>query len=100
MLFGGLGDDLVDYQPQMGVFQNYVYVNEALQNVAKKQPHVGFVPADGLRPNPDNLHFSARALREFGMRDYEEFLKPENKGAAVPEKSADDAKAKRAMEAL
>ena len=100
MLLGRLGDDLVDYQPEMGVFQNYVYVNEALQNVAEKQPRVGFVPADGLRPNPDNLHFSAKALREFGLRYYGEFLKLENTGVAVTEKSADAAKAKSAMEAL
>ena len=100
VLLGGLGDYLVDYQPEMGVFQNYVYVNEALQSIARKQPHVGFVPADGLRPNPDNLHFSARALREFGLRYYEEFLKLEDRGAVVREKSADAAKAKSAMEAL
>ena len=100
VLLGGLGDYLVDYLPQMGVFQNYVYVNEALQNVAKKQSRVGFVPADGLRPNPDNLHFSAKALREFGVRYYEEFLQLESKDVAATEKSADAAKAKSAMEAL
>ena len=99
VLLGGLGDSLVDFQPEQGVFRNYVYVNEALQSVVKKQPHVGFVPADGLRPNPDNLHFSAKALREFGHRYYEEFLKLENK-AVIAEKSTDAAKAKSAMEAL
>ena len=100
VLLGGLGDYLVDYLPAMNVFQNYVHVNDALQSVAKKQPRVGFVPADGLGPNPDNLHFSAKALREFGLRYYEEFLKLEDKDAAVGEKSADAAKAKSAMEAL
>ena len=100
VLVGGLGDYLVNYQPQMGVFENYVHVNEALQNVAKKQPNVGFVSAEGLGANPDNLHFSAKALREFGLRYYEEFLKLEERGAVAAEKSTDAAMAKSEMEKL
>lgn len=99
VLLGGLGDYLVDFHPEQGVFRNYVYVNEALQSIAKKQPNVGFVPADGLKPNPDNLHFSAKALREFGHRYYEEFLKIESKAVFV-EKSTDAAMAKSEMEKL
>ncbi|MBE6656085.1 MAG: sialate O-acetylesterase [Ruminococcaceae bacterium] len=100
VLVGGLGDYLVNYHPEMGVFGNYVYVNEALQNVAKKQPNVGFVSAEGLGANPDNLHFSAKALREFGLRYYEEFLKLEDREAVAVEKSTDAAMAKSEMEKL
>ena len=97
-LVGGLGDYLANYHAEIA--RNYPHVNKALQSVAEKDPLVGFVPADGLKPNPDNLHFSAKALREFGIRYYEEFLKLETKEALLAEKSAEDAKAKSAMEAL
>ena len=83
-LVGGLGDYLVNYHPELGYFgENYKKVNIALQNIAKKQPNVGFVPADGLLPNKDNLHFSAASLRAFGIRYYEAFLKLENTDAPV-----------------
>lgn len=97
-LVGGLGDYLVNYHAEIA--RNYPHVNKALQSVAEKDPLVGFVPADGLTANPDNLHFSAKSLREFGHRYYEEFLKLENKNAALAEKSADAAMAKSEMEKL
>ena len=47
---------------------------------------IGFASAKGLKANPDNLHFCAEALREFGLRYYEEFLKLENKEKLFEEK--------------
>lgn len=76
-LLGGLGDYLKDC-PRGPKFQNYPFVNTALQAVAEKEPAMGFVSAEGLGANPDNLHFSAAALREFGLRYYEEFIKLED----------------------
>ena len=76
-LLGGLGDYLKDC-PRGPKFQNYPFVNTALQAVAAKEPQIGFVSAEGLGANPDNLHFSAAALREFGLRYYAEFLKQED----------------------
>ena len=76
-LLGGLGDYLKDC-PRGPKFQNYPFVNTALQAVAAKEPQIGFVSAEGLGANPDNLHFSAAALREFGLRYYGEFLKLED----------------------
>ena len=76
-LLGGLGDYLKDC-PRGPKFQNYPFVNTALQAVAEKEPQMGFVSAEGLGANPDNLHFSATALREFGLRYYAEFLKRED----------------------
>jgi hypothetical protein len=43
-------------------------VDQAQRNVAARVPIVAFVPSDGLTSNPDNLHFDARSLREFGKR--------------------------------
>lgn len=87
-LVGGLGDFLKKYENP--IFQNYVYVNEALRRVAEKRERVGFVSAEGLMGNRDNMHFSAKALREFGVRYYEEFLKHEDKNKIFEEKPSAD----------
>lgn len=80
VILGGLGDFLVDCEK--GNFKNYVHVNAALQAMAEKLPNFGFASAVGLGANADNLHFSAAALREFGLRYYAEFkrLAPELSG--------------------
>lgn len=70
ILVGGLGDFLVNLvtSPDM---KNYVFVNEQLEKIGREYPNCGFVSAVGLGSNPDNLHFNAKALREFGLRYYE-----------------------------
>lgn len=88
-LVGGLGEYL-EFCPREEPLQNYVYVNEALQSFAEKEAMTGFVSAKGLGANPDLLHFSATALREFGNRYYEEFLKLEDKNKVFEEKSTMD----------
>ena len=98
-LLGGLGDYLQDYS-DVEIAQNYVYVNEALQRVAEKNPMTGFVPAHGLGANPDNLHFSASALREFGERYYSEFKKLESKDKSFAEKQTSDQLIQNAIECL
>ena len=77
VILGGLGDFLLNCEK--GDFSGYVYVNAALRSMAQTLPGFGFAGAEGLKANPDNLHFSAAALREFGLRYYEEFkrLAPE-----------------------
>ena len=70
LLLGGLGDYLLQYKKDM---TNYVHVNAALEEMARKLPNTGFVSAAGLGANPDNLHFSAAALRAFGERYYAVF---------------------------
>ena len=87
-LVGGLGDFLKRFDNP--IFANYVYVNDALRRVAEKRERVGFVSAEGLESNPDNMHFSAKALREFGVRYYEEFLKHEDKNKIFEEKPSAD----------
>lgn len=88
-LLGGLGDYL-EFCDRSDIFKNYIYVNEALERVAGKNKMTGFVSAKGLGANPDNLHFSAQALREFGVRYYNEFLKIEDKNKVFIEKSTLD----------
>lgn len=85
-LVGGLGDFLVDYYNN----DNYLYVNNALKAYADENEMTGFVSAEGLGANPDNLHFSAEALREFGLRYYNEFKKLEDKNKVFVEKSTPD----------
>jgi hypothetical protein len=60
----------------------------------------GFVSAKGLGANPDNLHFSAAALREFGVRYYNEFLKLEDKNKVFEEKPAFELAIKSGLEHL
>ena len=88
-LLGGLGDYL-EFCDRSDKFKNYIYVNEALEMVAGKNKMTGFVSAEGLGANPDNLHFSAEALREFGVRYYNEFVKIEDKNKVFMEKSTLD----------
>lgn len=89
LLVGGLGDYL-QFCPREEHFENYVHINAALQSFAEKEPMTGFVSAEGLDSNPDYLHFSAKALREFGHRYYEEFLKLEDKNKVFEEKASMD----------
>ena len=73
-LLGGLGDflkDCVKY-PEL---VNYPKINAALQEMADHDPLIGFVSAEGLLGNPDNLHFSSSSLYAFGLRYLEEFEK-------------------------
>ena len=88
-LLGGLGDYL-EFCDRSEKFKNYTYVNQALEKVAEQGKMTGFVSAKGLGANPDNLHFSAKALREFGVRYYDEFKKLEDKNKVFYEKSTPD----------
>ena len=67
-VLGGLGDYLECYP-----LKNHIYINQALQNTASCNENVGFVSAEGLMSNPDNLHFNAQSLYDFGLRYFEEF---------------------------
>ncbi len=73
-LLGGLGDFLSECTLDEKL-KNYIYVNNALKKVAKENAMTGFVSAKGLGANPDNLHFNAKALYEFGLRYFDEFEK-------------------------
>lgn len=82
-LLGGLGDYLPLHSER---YKNYVYINVALENLAEEIPMTGFVPAKNLKPNPDNLHFCSKALREFGLRYYSVFSALEDRNKVFAEK--------------
>ncbi len=69
-ILGGLGDYLEFYP-----LKNYIHLNHALEDIATCNEMVGFASAKGLTSNPDNLHFNAQSLYEFGIRYFEEFEK-------------------------
>ena len=73
-LLGGLGDFLADCQLSEDL-ANYHYVNDALRRIANDDENCAFVSAAGLGANPDNLHFSANALKAFGLRYFNEYQK-------------------------
>lgn len=104
-LVGGLGDFLCLYTTQVdGVSKpNAPYgpqVNVALEAFTASQPYMGFVPATGLTANPDNLHFNAKSLYEFGLRYFDVYQKVVDPNRVIAaEVSVDDSK-RSAMEAL
>ena len=71
-IIGGLGDFLKDRTCDP-FLANYPIVNEQLKLVAERNKLVGFVSAEGLGANKDNLHFNSESLYEFGLRYFEEF---------------------------
>lgn len=85
IIVGGLGDYLANYVCP-DISKKYVFVNEALKSFVKNVPLTGFASAEGLTSNPDNLHFSAKSLREFGERYYREFEKLEIKDRVFEKK--------------
>lgn len=89
-LVGGLGNYLARHRKADGtdspIAANYTKVNAALRKIASEQPHMGYVPADGLADKGDTLHFCAKALREFGLRYYEVFRTLEDRGRIWEEK--------------
>ena len=87
-LLGGLGDFLPLYTANQ-FLKNYAHVNEALVSLADAEKRIGFVSAEGLSANPDNLHFNAASLYEFGRRYFEEFERLRDPHKVFEEKSGD-----------
>jgi hypothetical protein len=99
ILVGGLGDFLKDFSSE-NISKNYPIVNDALKRVAASDDMIGFVSAEGLGGNPDNIHFSAAALREFDERYYAEFRKLERADKVFVEKCTADQAIRNDIEVL
>lgn len=97
-LVGGLGDFLKDFHEPQSVI--YPKINQALERFSQNNKMTGFVSAEGLTANPDNLHFNAKSLREFGVRYYNEFVKLEDKNKVFVEKATPDCAIRNAIEKL
>ena len=65
--------------------ENYTKINDALKSAAGKMERTAFVSDNNLPCNPDNLHFSAKGLYEFGLRYYDAFLTVEDKDKVFPD---------------
>jgi len=74
LIVGGLGDFLPHCASDDNL-KNYTHVNNALMCCARNSTYVAYASAEGLTSNPDNLHFNAASLYEFGHRYFEEFAK-------------------------
>ena len=99
IIVGGLGDFLKDRLESPNLAY-YGKVNEALREFADLTHRCAYVCAEGLTSNPDNLHFSAEGLYEFGLRYYEAFRAVEDTERVFPEKVDMDAAYRTAMEEL
>lgn len=97
-ILGGLGDFLENHSSEK--LHNYRAVNAELKKIAASNELYGFASAEGLSSNADNLHFSAQALREFGLRYYGEFKMLEKQDRVFVEKSSPDDAVRTAMEEL
>lgn len=98
-LLGGLGDYLKNCTLSDHL-KNYAQVNNALMQVAATHERVGFVSAEGLTANPDQLHFNAPSLHEFGIRYFNEFEKLKDPNKQFLEKPDQDSAVRTAMELL
>ena len=99
LVVGGLGDFLKDYV-ESPALANYTHINQALIQFAERTPHTVFASAEGLTPNPDNLHFNHRSLQDFGLRYYDAFKSVEDKTRIFDEKSKMDDAIRTEMELL
>ena len=97
-IVGGLGDFLHDFSAHYAHYSDII--NGHLENFAREHELVGFAPATGLSGNPDNMHFSAKGLREFGLRYYEEFCRLEDKNRVFEERNTFDSGIKNVLEQL
>ena len=68
-LVGGLGVFLKNHVGKTD-FSNYFQINDALQRMENKHSYISYISAEGLtcHPYPDDTHFDAASLREFGHR--------------------------------
>ncbi len=96
-LLGGLGDFLGENE-KIPSLKNYPMINKQLKCIAQSNPMTGYVSAKGLTANPDNLHFNAASLHEFGHRYFEEFERICDNTKVFAEKTVDEVRT--AMELL
>lgn len=98
-ILGGLGCDFLKNFSQ--VFKERCReLNETIKKVAETNPRCGYVSADNLTANDDNLHFNAKSLREFGKRYFKVFSETEDKNRVYNEKPREDGAIRSAMELL
>ena len=73
VIIGELGSFLRNFSD--GSLREYTLINSALKEISDNNLSISLVSAEGLTSNPDNLHFTAESLYEFGLRYFAEFDK-------------------------
>ena len=99
IIVGGLGDFLPNHVSDESL-KNYKFVNEQLKKAANECSFMAYTSAEGLKSNPENLHFCAEALNEFGLRYYEEFKKLDKKDLVFNEQDKLNDSKRSEMESL
>lgn len=99
LLIGGLGEFLKDCELDE-LLVNYDKLNDEFKKIAAENDYMGYVSAEGLGANPDNLHFNAESLYEFGIRYYEEFLKFKPVSSGYQDKAVENDSERTFMENL
>lgn len=99
-VLGGLGDFLAMREDPGFRNLHYPKVTADIEAYARTHEMTGFASAAGLEGNPDHLHFSAKALREFGRRYYEVFRTLEDPNKVFEEKVHPDLAVRSWMESL
>jgi hypothetical protein len=90
IIIGELGEFLRDHETWQNIREKHPEVNEKLRELGKEYKNCAIASAEGLPANPDNLHFSAEALVEFGKRYYKEYEKFDNSKADTATASETD----------
>ena len=96
-LAGGLGEFLDNREEIRPYWRE---IDRQIASFAAARPMTGYVSAKGLDGRPDNLHFNARALREFGLRYYEAFAALEKKDRIFIDKPREDDALRTALDSL
>lgn len=99
-LLGGLGDFLPLHDANWYGGGNAERLNAIFAEIARENPLTGFVGAEGLSANPDNLHFNAPSLHAFGLRYFEAYEKHRDPNKVFPDKPAVDDAVRTALELL
>ena len=85
VIMGGLGEYLVNKTGTLRDYKLLYPINAQLQKMAEELDYIGYASSEGLTCNPDNVHFDAKSLREFGLRYYEAFKPLEKKDREFPQ---------------
>lgn len=87
-ILGELGDFLAEHEAEF--LHDYPAINQIIRAMAEETARIGVVSAKGLDSNPDKLHFSAKALHEFGLRYFEVFDRLRDENKVFTEKPSED----------
>lgn len=87
-LLGELGEYLAEHEAEF--LHNFPAINQVIRACEDRVNRIGVVSAKGLSSNDDKLHFSSKALHEFGLRYFEKFEQLRDPNKVFTEKPSED----------